>query len=99
MRYLLIAFLLTGCTLNVPVSQFDAGVAEMCEGGIYQWRGQLVEVVLLDSVDDIYAECGPDAMACSVGGTMWVPSGPKCQKSVAHELNHIADNHWVDAHR
>ena len=93
MRYAIL-LLLTGCAYNVPISQFDAGIDELCEGGMHTWQGQEVEVVLST---DIYADCGADARACSVGDTMWVQPGPKCAESVAHELNHIAGNRWVDA--
>jgi hypothetical protein len=94
-RVLALILLLTGCAYNVPISQFDPGIDELCSGGVHQWRGQLVEVVLSE---DIYADCGPDARACSVGDTMWVQPGPKCPRSVAHELNHKFGNHWVDGY-
>lgn len=88
--------LLAACTMHIPVSQFDTGVADMCAGGVYDWQAQAVEVITASDVDELYGYCGPDARACSQGGTMWVMEGPHCPESVAHELNHIQGDHWVD---
>ncbi len=101
MRILALILLLSGCALNTPISQFDAGVSDLCDGGEQSYtHGGVTKtftVYPLDSTDDIYTHCGPDAKACLImGEVMYVPSGPGCAKSVAHELNHGFGNHWVD---
>ena len=93
---LVVLLFLTGCTLNTPVSQFDQGVAQLCVNGPQSYKGHEFNVVLLDSVDDIYSHCGPNSLACTNYSTIYVPQGPNCPKSMAHELNHIVGNHWVD---
>ena len=98
MRYLLLALLLTGCKYNVPVSQFDPGVAELCEGGLQEYRGHQFQVNLMDSYGAVRSECGGHD-ACTNGNSVWVIAGPKCPIAMAHELNHIIGNDWVDAHK
>ena len=98
MRYLLLALLLTGCKYNVPVSQFDPGVAELCEGGLQEYKGHQFNVNLMDTYGELRVQCDGHA-ACSNANAVWVISGPKCPQYMAHELNHILGNDWVDAHR
>ena len=99
MKYLLVALLaLTGCKMNTPVSQFDSGIAQLCEGGLQEYQGHQFNVNLMDTYGELWVECdGHDA--CTNGKGIWVISGPKCPKALAHEINHISGNSWADAHK
>lgn len=98
MRILLLALLLTGCKYNVPVSQFDSGIDELCRGGLQEYQGHQFYVHLMDSYGELYAQCD-GRKACANDNAMWVIRGRKCQKYAAHEINHFLGNHWVDAHK
>ena len=87
---------LQGCKMNTPISQFDDGVAELCKGGLQEYQGRQFNVNLLDSYGAVRAECGGHD-ACSNGSAVWVIAGPRCPRDMAHELNHVVGNDWVDA--
>ena len=103
MRYLLLLLLLTGCTLNTPISQFDAGITELCTDGQHEYthEGDTVRfyVHTTEDTDQIFNWCGPDASACIRGQDVYVPAGRSCPSSMAHELNHLFGNDWVDMPR
>ena len=98
MRYLLLALLLTGCKYNVPVSQFDSGIDDLCEGGLQEYQGRQFNVNLMDTYGELRAECNGHA-ACTNGKAVWVIAGPRCYRDMAHEISHVVGNDWVDAHR
>ena len=98
MRILLLALLLTGCKYNVPVSQFDSGIDELCQGGLQEYQGHQFYVHLMDTYGELRVQCDGHA-ACTNGNSVWVIAGPKCPIAMAHELNHILGNDWVDAHK
>lgn len=98
---LLVALLgLAACEVNVPISQFDLHESA-CQSGpaTFTWKGETrgYGLVLVDDPDEIYTRCGPKSDACIVGNrTIFVPPGPRCLPALAHELNHLFGQHWVD---
>ena len=93
-----LALLITGCAYKVPVSQFDAGIDELCQGGLQEYKGHQFTVHLMETYGELRAQCNGHA-ACTNGNSVWVIAGPKCPVAMAHELNHILGNDWVDAHK
>ena len=89
---------LQACRVNTPISQFDDGVAALCEGGLQEYRGHQFQVNLMDSYGAVRAECGGHD-ACTNGKAVWVIAGPRCYRDMAHEISHVVGNDWVDAHR
>lgn len=96
-----LAFVLMGCEVLVPISQFDAGVENLCESGrkafVHNDIERVFSVVLLESPDQLISQCGPAAAACTDGFTVWVPADASCPSHMAHELNHVFGMHFVDA--
>ena len=93
----LLYFMLAGCKYNVPVSQFDEGIDQLCEGGLQEYKGHQFMVHLMDSYGEVRVQCdGHDA--CTNGNAVWVIGGPKCPKYMAHEVGHIIGNKGVDAY-
>lgn len=95
MRYLAI-LLLASCTLNTPISQFDLP-DNACTEGQAEFDGTAYNLHITDDADQIYAWCGPDAMACIKGNDIY--TGVPCEEALAHELNHLVGNDWVDMPR
>ena len=93
MRILLFA-ILQGCSVVVPISQFDPGVAELCQEGRQAYQNRSFEVVMFDDPDELSWQCGPHASACTDGFTIWVPNDATCPARMAHELNHVFGNHF-----
>ena len=89
---------LQACRVNTPISQFDDGVADLCEGGPQEYQGHQFNVNLMETYGELRAQCNGHA-ACTNGNSVWVIAGPKCPIAMAHELNHIIGNDWVDAHK
>ena len=106
MRLILLAsfLILAGCDVNVPLSQFDNRINDICRqgSGTYQYTlGDVTrefELHLTDDVDQIYTWCGTNAKGCTNGFIVYAPVWPTCPKVLAHELNHVFSNHAVDAH-
>jgi len=91
----------SGCSVVTPISQFDAGVAELCQEGKQSYSHQDYDryftVVMIDDPDQLATQCGPAAAACTDGFTVWVPNDASCPSHMAHELNHVFGMHFVDA--
>ena len=91
----LLALFVTACVpvhKNTPISQFDPGVAELCTEGSHEYQGKPFTLSF-----DATTHCPPEAAACiSTIGDVHVPDQRTCPRHLAHELNHLVGNHWVD---
>ena len=91
------------CTLNTPITFHDGNMEELCEEGPqqYTWKGETKQftVYMTDDPDQLYEWCGDNALACTNGAKnkVYVPQGRTCTKLMAHELNHVFGQDWVDA--
>ena len=106
MKYLalILALFVTACgTLQVPISQFDTGVAEVCEqgSGRYEYNGKPYTLHLTDDTDQLYDWCGKDkygnhARACIKNTDIYAPAGPTCPGRLAHEIGHLVGMAGMD---
>lgn len=86
----------TGCSgieYAAPISQFDLP-ENACVEGPAQYNGKSYTLHLTDNPDQLYDWCGPDAAACIKGSDIYAPM--PCEEALAHEINHLVGNHWVD---
>lgn len=88
----------SGIEYAAPISQFDLP-ENACVEGPAQYNGKSYTLHLTDNPDQLYDWCGKapngkPAKACIKGSDIYAPM--PCEEALAHEINHLVGNHWVD---
>jgi hypothetical protein len=88
---LLLVVLLSGCTINYPIWHGDLS-QPLCVQGPSEYQGVPYDLHIGPEMP-----CS-DALACIVDNyDIYIPhDGRGCTKHLAHELNHLVGNHFVD---
>lgn len=92
--------LVCACTIISPIDPYGEQVRTVCEEVTheaittvnFEGNSKSVQVFKTSDTDQIYEWCNtvkPNAVGCSWGNKIYIPTGPTCYTIAAHELSHI----------